>query len=76
MADGVATALSATSGVPASAPVTPTPQAHPMYNFSTPVPKPTNHLVTPLLTDLYQLTMCYAYWCVMQHAVPARAIVS
>lgn len=23
---------------------------------------PTNHLVNPMLTDLYQLTMCYAYW--------------
>ena len=25
-------------------------------------PPPTNSLVTPLLTDLYQLTMAYAYW--------------
>jgi len=26
------------------------------------IPPPTNSLVTPLLTDLYQLTMAYAYW--------------
>lgn len=26
------------------------------------VPKPTNSLVTPLLTDLYQITMAYGYW--------------
>jgi len=26
------------------------------------LPPPTNTLVTPLLTDLYQLTMAYAYW--------------
>jgi len=25
-------------------------------------PKPANNLVTPLLTDLYQITMAYAYW--------------
>lgn len=23
---------------------------------------PTNNLVTPLLTDMYQLSMAYAYW--------------
>ena len=23
---------------------------------------PTNNLVTPMLTDLYQVTMSYAYW--------------
>ena len=28
----------------------------------TPYPKPANNLVTPLLTDLYQITMAYAYW--------------
>ena len=28
----------------------------------TPYPKPSNNLVTPLLTDLYQITMAYAYW--------------
>src|SRR5210317_1418813 len=28
---------------------------------------PTNNLVTPLLTDLYQLTMAYAYWKTGQH---------
>jgi len=32
-----------------------------------PYPKPTNNLVTPLLTDLYQLTMAYAYWKTNQH---------
>ena len=26
------------------------------------IPLPTNNLVTPLLTDLYQLTMAYGYW--------------
>jgi nicotinate phosphoribosyltransferase len=26
------------------------------------IPPPTNNLVTPLLTDLYQLTMAYSYW--------------
>ena len=26
------------------------------------LPLPTNNFVTPLLTDLYQLTMCYGYW--------------
>ena len=30
-------------------------------------PKPTNNLVTPLLTDLYQITMAYAYWKTNQH---------
>ncbi|KAL7541019.1 hypothetical protein ACHAWF_006837 [Thalassiosira exigua] len=32
-----------------------------------PYPKPTNNLVTPLLTDLYQITMAYAYWKTGQH---------
>ena len=27
-----------------------------------PIPPPTNPMVTPLLTDMYQLTMAYAYW--------------
>lgn len=31
------------------------------------VPKPTNALVTPMLTDLYQITMAYAYWKTNQH---------
>ena len=31
------------------------------------VPKPANNLVTPLLTDLYQITMAYAYWKTNQH---------
>ena len=26
------------------------------------VDKPTNPMVTPLLNDLYQFTMAYAYW--------------
>ena len=30
-------------------------------------PHPTNNLVTPLLTDLYQITMAYAYWKTNQH---------
>ncbi|DBA00924.1 TPA: hypothetical protein N0F65_006124 [Lagenidium giganteum] len=29
--------------------------------------RPTNSLVTPLLTDLYQITMVYAYWKVGRH---------
>lgn len=32
-----------------------------------PFPKPTNNLVTPMLTDLYQITMAYAYWKTNQH---------
>uniref|UniRef100_A0A1D1Y3Y9 Nicotinate phosphoribosyltransferase n=1 Tax=Anthurium amnicola TaxID=1678845 RepID=A0A1D1Y3Y9_9ARAE len=31
------------------------------------VPGPTNHMVTPLLTDLYQFTMAYAYWKAGKH---------
>jgi len=31
-------------------------------NIEKPYPKPANNLVTPLLTDLYQITMAYAYW--------------
>jgi nicotinate phosphoribosyltransferase len=30
-------------------------------------PAPTNNLVSPLLTDLYQITMAYAYWKTNQH---------
>mmetsp|Transcript_43834 Transcript_43834/g.77040 ORF Transcript_43834/g.77040 Transcript_43834/m.77040 type:complete len:592 (+) Transcript_43834:52-1827(+) len=37
-----------------------------------PFPKPTNNLVTPLLTDLYQITMAYAYWKTNQHHRPAH----
>jgi len=33
--------------------------------------KPTNTLVSPLLTDFYQLTMAYAYWKSGRHEVPA-----
>ncbi|CAL4920004.1 unnamed protein product [Urochloa decumbens] len=31
------------------------------------VPRPTNPMVTPLLTDLYQFTMAYAYWKAGKH---------
>ena len=31
------------------------------------IPKPTNPMVTPLLTDLYQYTMAYAYWKAGKH---------
>ncbi|OQR98209.1 nicotinate phosphoribosyltransferase [Achlya hypogyna] len=33
--------------------------------------QPTNALVTPLLTDLYQITMAYAYWKVGRHTEEA-----
>ncbi|MCX6743718.1 MAG: nicotinate phosphoribosyltransferase [Candidatus Parcubacteria bacterium] len=33
--------------------------------------KPTNSLVNPMLTDLYQLTMAYAYWKSGRHNDPA-----
>jgi len=33
--------------------------------------RPTNALVTPLLTDLYQITMAYGYWKSRRHDVPA-----
>mmetsp|Transcript_32801 Transcript_32801/g.60444 ORF Transcript_32801/g.60444 Transcript_32801/m.60444 type:complete len:589 (-) Transcript_32801:243-2009(-) len=35
-------------------------------------PKPSNNLVTPLLTDLYQITMAYAYWKTNQHRRPSH----
>lgn len=35
------------------------------------VRRPTNALVTPLLTDLYQITMAYAYWKNKRHDDPA-----
>ena len=41
------------------------------YDRSGNIPPPTNSLVTPLLTDLYQLTMAYAYWKSDRHADPA-----
>ena len=31
------------------------------------VPPPTNSMVTPLLNDLYQFTMAYAYWKAGKH---------
>lgn len=37
-----------------------------------PYPKPTNNLVSPLLTDLYQITMAYAYWKTNQHRRPSH----
>ena len=33
--------------------------------------KPTNSLVTPLLTDKYELTMAYGYWKLGRHEAPA-----
>jgi nicotinate phosphoribosyltransferase len=35
------------------------------------IPPPTNALVTPLLTDLYQITMAYAHWKNNRHNDPA-----
>ena len=35
------------------------------------VPHPTNHLVTALLTDVYQVTMTYAHWKNNRHNHPA-----
>lgn len=31
------------------------------------IPKPANNLVTPLLTDLYQITMSYSFWKLGRH---------
>lgn len=31
------------------------------------IPPPTNSLVTPMLTDMYQITMVYAYWKAGKH---------
>ena len=39
---------------------------------ATSIPKPTNNLTNPLLTDLYQITMAYAYWKTDQHLRPAH----
>lgn len=36
-----------------------------------PNPSPSNSLVTPLLTDLYQITMAYGYWKSNRHKTPA-----
>lgn len=35
-------------------------------------PPPDNKLVRPLLTDMYQLTMCYAYWLSGRHELPSH----
>ena len=32
---------------------------------------PTSNLVTPLLTDVYQITMAYGYWKADRHLEPA-----
>lgn len=37
-----------------------------MENQNT-IPKPANNLVTPLLTDLYQITMSYSFWKLGRH---------
>lgn len=31
------------------------------------IPRPTNPMVSPLLTDLYQFSMAYAYWKAGKH---------
>lgn len=31
------------------------------------IPPPTNSLVSPMLTDMYQITMVYAYWKAGKH---------
>lgn len=36
-------------------------------NNNTVIPGPTNPMVTPLLSDLYQFTMAYAYWKAGKH---------
>ena len=36
---------------------------------------PTNPLVCPLLTDLYQLTMPYAYWRSGRHKVRGNCVI-
>jgi hypothetical protein len=40
---------------------TPVPESHHVYTHGHAL-RPTNNLVGPLLTDLYQITMSYAYW--------------
>lgn len=37
---------------------------------------PTNPMVTPLLTDLYQFTMAYAYWKAGKHQERAVYVVN
>jgi len=42
--------------------------SHPPRAMNYPCPPPpTNNLVTPLLTDLYQITMAYGYWKTKMH---------
>jgi nicotinate phosphoribosyltransferase len=50
----------------------PTMVSEPPSTGANAVPKPTNNLTTPLLTDLYQITMAYAYWKTNQHLRPAH----
>lgn len=45
--------------------------SHQFVMSSTVPPPPTNALVTPLLTDLYQITMTYAHWKNKRHNDPA-----
>ena len=39
--------------------------------YSTDMERPTNTLVTPLLTDLYQITMIYSYYQNQRHLIPS-----
>ena len=48
----------------------PSPDAQSNGVAATPT-RPTNPLVTPLLTDLYQITMTYAHWKIGKHSDPA-----
>mmetsp|Transcript_794 Transcript_794/g.2137 ORF Transcript_794/g.2137 Transcript_794/m.2137 type:complete len:568 (+) Transcript_794:78-1781(+) len=34
-------------------------------------PEPVSSIISPLLTDMYQITMCYGYWKSGRHEVPA-----
>ena len=42
-------------------------KAHSVLPQSAAVEGPTNKLVTPLLTDMYQVSMAYAYWKSQKH---------
>ncbi|KAJ1473744.1 hypothetical protein T484DRAFT_1835021 [Baffinella frigidus] len=35
------------------------------------VPKTASNLLNPLLTDMYQITMCYGYWKAGRHEIPS-----
>ena len=45
------------------------PPRSPRVSTSDPPVSSYNHLIRPLLTDLYQITMCYAYWKSERHAI-------